>query len=209
MQYRTNPRNGQQLSVLGFGCMRFTRRGSGIDQEKADREMLLALEKGVNYFDTAYIYPGSEAAVGEIFERNRIRDKVNIATKLPQYLIGNRAALETWYEKRALYIERGKVLRHLTRSPEKIESIKDYISMPALPFYLFGAENILEVNSVDETDSYRKCKKAHQKAVRMGCLLFPELLSGDGVHTLYCAPPQWKEYGNYSGGPFKAGRETT
>ncbi len=31
----------------------------------------------------------------------------------------------------------------------------------------------------------------------MGCILIPELLSGDGVHTIYHAPLQWKEYGNY------------
>ena len=107
------------------------------------------------------------------------------------------ATLERWYDKRAAYIERGKVLRSLTRLPEKVEPIKDYISMPALPFYLFGANNILEVNSVDETDAFRKCRKAHKNALQMGCILFPELLSGDGVHTLYNAPPQWKEYGNY------------
>lgn len=114
------------------------------------------------------------------------------------------AALETWYDKRAPYIERGKVLRSLTRLPEKIEPIKDYISMPALPFYLFGAENILQVDSVDETDSYRKCKKAHKNALHMGCILIPELLSGDGVHTVYTAPLQWKEYGHYAGYESKA-----
>ena len=106
-------------------------------------------------------------------------------------------ALKIWYEKRAPYIERGKVLRSLTRLPEKIEPIKDYISMPALPFYLFGATNLLQVDSADETDSYRKCKKAHKNAVRMGCFLIPELLSGDFVHTLYSAPLEWKEYGDY------------
>ena len=49
MQYRINRRNGDRLSVLGYGCMRFTRKGGGIDLEKAEREMLLALKKGVNY----------------------------------------------------------------------------------------------------------------------------------------------------------------
>ena len=107
------------------------------------------------------------------------------------------SALKLWYEKRAPYIERGKVLRHLTRLPEKVESVKDYTSMPALPFYLFGANNILEVNSVYETDAFRKCQKAHKNALQMGCILIPELLSGDGVHTIYNAPLQWKEYGNY------------
>lgn len=99
MQYRTNPRNGQQLSVLGFGCMRFTRRGSGIDQEKADREMLLALEKGVNYFDTAYIYPGSEECLGAFIRKYNCRDRLYIATKLPQYRVRSLADADRYFEE--------------------------------------------------------------------------------------------------------------
>ena len=87
MQYRKD-RKGNELSILGYGCMRFTKKGAGIDIDKAEKELMTAYNAGVNYYDTAYIYPGSEAAVGEIFERNNIRDKINIATKLPQYLIG-------------------------------------------------------------------------------------------------------------------------
>ena len=98
MQYRKD-RNGNDLSILGYGCMRFTRKGGGIDIEKAEKELLAAYHAGVNYYDTAYIYPGSEAAVGEIFERKHIRDQVNIATKLPQYLVGNRAALDRYFNE--------------------------------------------------------------------------------------------------------------
>ncbi|MBQ3392501.1 MAG: aldo/keto reductase [Lachnospiraceae bacterium] len=98
MQYRSD-REGKQLSVLGFGCMRFTRKGGSIDLEKAEQEILSAFHAGVNYYDTAYIYPGSEALIGEIFARNHIRDKVNIATKLPQYLIGSRAALDKYFDE--------------------------------------------------------------------------------------------------------------
>ena len=98
MQYRKD-RKGNELSILGYGCMRFTKKGTGIDIDKAEKELMTAYRAGVNYYDTAYIYPGSEAAVGEIFERNQIRDKVNIATKLPQYLIGNRAALDRYFDE--------------------------------------------------------------------------------------------------------------
>ena len=98
MQYRKD-RNGNNLSILGYGCMRFTKKGGGIDVEKAEKELMCAYHAGVNYFDTAYIYSGSEAAVGEILERNHIREKVNIATKLPQYLIGNRAALDRYFDE--------------------------------------------------------------------------------------------------------------
>ena len=98
VQYRQN-KYGEPISILGYGCMRFTRKGSGIDLDKAEKELLLAIEKGVNYFDTAYIYPGSEAALGTILSRNNIRDKVNIATKLPQYLIRNRAGIDKFFNE--------------------------------------------------------------------------------------------------------------
>ena len=75
MQYRKD-KKGAELSVLGYGCMRFSRAGGSIDLDKAEREILTAIEGGVNYFDTAYIYPGSEAAVGDILQRNRCREKV-------------------------------------------------------------------------------------------------------------------------------------
>ena len=86
MQYRRD-KYGRELSVLGFGCMRFTRKGAALDLEKAEKEILAAFHAGVNYFDTAYIYPGSEALLGTVLERNGIRDQVYIATKLPQYLV--------------------------------------------------------------------------------------------------------------------------
>ena len=86
MQFRTD-RYGNKISALGYGCMRFTQGVTGVNLKKAEQEILAAYNAGVNYFDTAYIYPGSEAALGEILEKNGIRDKVNIATKLPHYLL--------------------------------------------------------------------------------------------------------------------------
>ena len=98
MQYR-NDRNGNPVSQLGFGCMRFTTRGGSIDYEKAEREILLAIERGVNYFDTAYIYSGSEECLGRVLEENRCRDKVNIATKLPQYVMRSLPQVEKTFRE--------------------------------------------------------------------------------------------------------------
>ena len=98
MQYRTD-KYGNRLSALGFGCMRFHRKSGRIDLEEAERQILLAFQGGVNYYDTAYIYPGSEAAIGEIFERNGIRDQLYIATKLPHYLIKNMDVLEKLFQE--------------------------------------------------------------------------------------------------------------
>jgi hypothetical protein len=105
--------------------------------------------------------------------------------------------LNVWYEKRVQYIEKVKFLKSLTRRLESLESIKDYVSMPALPFYLFGSKYILQVDSVDETDSYRKCKRQHKSAFKMGCILTPELLSKNDVDTVYNAPLEFKNYGVY------------
>lgn len=98
MQYR-NDKYGKPVSILGYGCMRFSKKGNSIDIDKAEAEVMAAIRQGVNYLDTAYIYPGSEAAVGEILQRNHCRDKVAIATKLPQYLIKSEAALDKYFNE--------------------------------------------------------------------------------------------------------------
>jgi len=82
MQYRVDPKSGNKLSALGFGCMRFP-RGISIDYAKSEKLVLDAIKRGVNYFDTAYIYPGSEDTLGEILHKNHVREKIFLATKLP------------------------------------------------------------------------------------------------------------------------------
>lgn len=82
MNYRVNPKNHEKLSILGFGCMRFAK-----DEKEVEKEIIHAIESGVNYFDTAYIYPNSEAILGRVLAKNGYRERVNIATKLPPYLV--------------------------------------------------------------------------------------------------------------------------
>ena len=96
MNYRKD-RYGNEISILGYGCMRFTQSGGKINMEKAEAEVMEAYRAGVNYYDTAYVYPGSEAALGEILAKNGIRDKVSIATKLPHYLIKNGGSMEKYF----------------------------------------------------------------------------------------------------------------
>lgn len=98
MKYRLD-RYGNQISQLGYGCLRFTKKGNSIDYEKAEKEVLLAIEQGVNYFDTAYIYPGSEECLGRILDENKCRDRVYLATKLPQYIIRSSAAIDKTFQE--------------------------------------------------------------------------------------------------------------
>ena len=93
MNYRSD-RYGNKLSVLGFGCMRFPQIMGRINMKETEQEVMTAIRGGVNYFDTAYVYPGSEAALGEILEKNGVRDQVYIATKLPHYLIKSREGMD-------------------------------------------------------------------------------------------------------------------
>lgn len=94
MQSKVFGRTGDDLSILGYGCMRFPTKNGRTDLERTEKQILSAIDQGVNYFDTAYIYPGSETALGTILERNRLRDKVKIATKIPPYLAPDRSAME-------------------------------------------------------------------------------------------------------------------
>lgn len=98
MNYRKD-KYGNDLSILGFGCMRFPRKMGMIDMEATEEQIMLAYNNGVNYFDTAYIYPGSEVALGEILSKNKIRDKVNIATKLPHSFIKDKETMEKIFKE--------------------------------------------------------------------------------------------------------------
>ncbi|MFR7992689.1 MAG: aldo/keto reductase, partial [Lachnospiraceae bacterium] len=97
MQYRLNQKNGDSLSLLGFGCLRFPRKNGKIDFEETQREILEAVRLGVNYFDTAYVYGGSEETLGKILAQNGIRKSVYIATKLPHYYIKKTEDFERFF----------------------------------------------------------------------------------------------------------------
>ena len=99
MKYRRLGKTNLEVSILGFGCMRFPiRRGSGgtteimephaeIDEEKSAAMIHQAIEHGINYFDTAYLYHNgkSEPFLGKTLGTRRGR--VIVATKLPTWLV--------------------------------------------------------------------------------------------------------------------------
>lgn len=90
MLYRKVPHNGDELSILGFGCMRLAVRDGKIDEERATRQVHYAIDHGVNYIDTAWPYHmgESEPFLGRALAGG-YREKIRLATKLPSWTIKN------------------------------------------------------------------------------------------------------------------------
>jgi predicted aldo/keto reductase-like oxidoreductase len=88
MLTRTNIKNGDELSILGFGCMRFPTKNGIVDEERSIDLIRDSINKGINYFDTAYFYNGgkSESILGKALSGG-YREKVKIATKLPPFMV--------------------------------------------------------------------------------------------------------------------------
>lgn len=90
MEYRQVASSGEKLSILGYGGMRFPTNNGRIDEKKALKQLRSAIDQGVNYVDTAYFYHGgqSETFIGRAL-KDGYREKVNIATKMPPWLVHN------------------------------------------------------------------------------------------------------------------------
>lgn len=126
-------------------------------------------------------------------EINRLQKQFFLSSLTVLHL-GTPTLLDVWYRKRERYISSRKFLKNLTGRKNYFEAVKDYVTMPALPLYLFDISNVLQVDSVYETDSYRKCRKRHKHDLNLSCLLISELLSKNGIDVEYNAPRKFKTY---------------
>ncbi len=100
MLYRKMPKTNERLSALGFGCMRLPVLTDGqIDKKRAIAQIRHAIDQGVNYIDTAWPYHGgqSEPLVGKALE-DGYRDKAYIATKLPSWMVRDRAHMDVFLD---------------------------------------------------------------------------------------------------------------
>ena len=111
MRYRTMPKNGDELSVLGFGCMRLPLlEGGDIYIDKAIEQIRYAIDSGVNYLDTAWPYHGgaSESILGNALQ-DGYREKVKIATKLPTWLINSREDMDSYLDKQLVRLQTERI----------------------------------------------------------------------------------------------------
>lgn len=95
MLYRKMPKSGDDLSILGFGCMRLPVKDGQIDEKRAQAQVRYAIDQGVNYIDTAWPYHAGESEnfVGKTL-KDGYREKIKLATKLPTYLVKTREDMD-------------------------------------------------------------------------------------------------------------------
>lgn len=147
MQYRRFGKLGFDVSILGFGCMRFPllpAENAGepdparIDEEESIKMLRHAIDSGVNYIDTAYPYHrgSSELLVGKAL-KGGYRERVKLATKLPVWLLK----------------EKGDFDKYLDEQLDKLQT--DHVD-----FYLLHALNKERWNTIKELDVLDHLQKA-------------------------------------------------
>ena len=108
MLYILAGKTGQQLSILGFGCMRLPIIGGKahlINKEKAQAMVDYTIRNGVNYFDTAYVYHSEvpfQAGQSEVFLGQALKQErrnIHLATKLPSWFVESRADMDRFLDQ--------------------------------------------------------------------------------------------------------------
>jgi predicted aldo/keto reductase-like oxidoreductase len=109
--------------------MRFPRILGVIDMRKTEELIMRSIEGGVNYFDTAWIYPGSEEAIGIILENHRARDKVFLASKLPLIIAKGPADFDKFFDQELKRLKTDRIdyyLMHMITDMEQWEKFKNW-----------------------------------------------------------------------------------
>jgi hypothetical protein len=118
--------------------------------------------------------------------------------KLLAFHAGDEAGMKAFYDGRKRYCDKITSAGHgagvITSKTDKIEPVLDYIFYLALPFYLWGIDNILQVDPLGETDSLRKCASAHGDTIALFGMLYPEMLDKSASRAMSMAAVEDKEY---------------
>ena len=115
MKYKNN------FPVLGYGAMRLPDNFA-----EAEELVLRAIEKGVDYFDVAYIYRGKETLLGKIVSKNNLRSKIKIATKLPQFLCRSSVDFSSFFSKQLTRLQTDYIdyyMLHMLNNPAELSDL--------------------------------------------------------------------------------------
>lgn len=175
MLYREMGNTGEKVSILGFGCMRFPTQGryDRIDYEKTVSLLDFALEKGLNYLDTAYPYHGisnsqggeSEVFLGEYLSQNSRREEVYVATKMPTWLLEDSEDLDYFLDKQLKRLQTDQIDFYLLHSLKE-KHWDDLEGMGILEFLDSALEdgriNYTGFSTHDETAFFKKVADAYK-----------------------------------------------
>ncbi len=118
MQFRTDPKTGNSISILGYGAMRLPSKGLKIDFEEAKKQLLFSIKNGINYIDTAWPYHNGESEVflGKVLSENNLRSKVFLADKLPTWVINKREDMDNILAKQLSKLQTSYIDYYLVHS---------------------------------------------------------------------------------------------
>ncbi|MDO5018026.1 MAG: aldo/keto reductase [Lagierella massiliensis] len=130
--------NKTLVSRLGFGCMRFPVHDGDngkIKREESSKLLLDAISRGVNYIDTAYPYheETSEKFVGDFLHENNLRDKVQLATKLPCWMVEKTEDFETLLKRQLKNLKTDHIDFYLLHSLD-LKRFKKIVSLGVFDF---------------------------------------------------------------------------
>lgn len=112
MEYRILGKTGQRVSALGFGAMRLPTLGKEADVNEAESIQLIryAIDQGVNYVDTAYVYHGGngEAVVAKALA-DGYRQKVHLATKMPTWSVQTLADCDRFLDEQLVRLQTDRI----------------------------------------------------------------------------------------------------
>ncbi len=160
MQYRSFPKDGQKVSALGMGCMRFPLKDGAVDRAAAISLLRRAIDGGVTYVDTAYAYHDgeSERIVGEALEGG-YRERVLLATKLPMWLLKTPEDMERIFNEQLQKLRTDHVDVYLLHALDK-ERFEKALKLGALDFMrrlrAEGRARRVGFSFHDEADVFRR-----------------------------------------------------
>ena len=130
MQYRKDLRSNNELSILGFGCMRLPiNTKAGADLGKAEQLICDAIERGINYFDTAYIYGNSEKILGAALQKSGKREEIFIATKLPHNICRSEADFDRYFNEQLKRLQTDYIDYYLLHNVSTLEAFERLLSI--------------------------------------------------------------------------------
>ena len=115
MQYRLIEKTGDEISPLGFGAMRLPLKNGKVNRELAKKQIYHAIDSGINFIDTAYLYGDSETFLGEVLH-GEYKDKVKLCTKLPSINVRKYEDMEKFLDEQLKRLQRNSIDYYLIHS---------------------------------------------------------------------------------------------